>query len=160
MSSFYVLRPEVPGGFGERTELVERPGTYPMVKRLHFEFSYGTRGDDLITTHPVFMVTTVLANDLRQSRLSGFTLSTEIDVSVDEQVWLFEPDWKAPAVEWLQVAGAPVSDDFGLTEDASLVVSAAALSVLRRHDIEHCEVIPFPGGNDARRVATPSGSSN
>lgn len=96
------------------------------------------------------MVTSALADGLRKSGLSGFTLSKEIDVSVDEQVWQFEPGWKPPSIHWLQVAGVPVSDDFGLTEDASLVVSAAALSVLRRHDIEHREVVPLSGVIDAR----------
>jgi hypothetical protein len=150
MSSFYFLGPEVPGALGERTELIQRPGTYPIVKRLHFEFSDGTFGDDLITTHPVFMATTRLADDLRRSGLSGFTLSTEIVVSVDEQVWLFQPDWKAPPLEWLQVTGVPGSDDFGLTGDARLVASGDALSVLLGHQIDHCEVTPVSGDIGAR----------
>jgi hypothetical protein len=141
--SFYVIRPEVPGGFGERTELLQRPGTYPVVKRLHFEFSYGTRGNDLITCHPVYMVTKVLAESLRRSHLSGFTLSRDIAVSVDPQVWELEPDWRAPVVEWLQVTGVPGSDDFGLTQIPDLVVSAAALALLKMHNISDGEVSLF-----------------
>jgi hypothetical protein len=143
MTLFFVIQPEVPGGFGERTELLQRPRTYPIVKRLHFEFSYGTRGNDLITCHPVFMATKALAESLRGSRLSGFSLSQDIEVSVDPQVWELEPDFRAPVVEWLQVTGIPGSDDFGLTQIPDLVVSAAALAILKMHNISDGEASLF-----------------
>lgn len=143
--SFYALKPEVPGALGERTELIQRPGTYPVVKRLHFEFSYQTLGNDLITSHPAFLVTEALADVLEHSGLSGFAISSDVDVTVDEQVWLFEPDWQPPAVQWLQITGEPASDDFGLTPNALLVVSSRALSVLRQFNIDDCEVIAISG---------------
>lgn len=82
--SYYALKPEVPGALGERTELIQRHGTYPTVKRLHFEFSYGTLGNDLITSHPVFLVTTALADALEHASLSGFAISSDVEVTVDE----------------------------------------------------------------------------
>lgn len=143
--SFFILEPEVPGGLGDRSQLIHRPGEHPVVKRLHFEFGSGSSGDDLFTSHPVFMVTRALGDALRNAGLSGFDLSNEIEVSVDEQVRLLEPDWRAPDVQWLQIRGAAGSDDFGVTETHSLVVSAAALSVLRGHKIAECRVLPFVG---------------
>jgi hypothetical protein len=143
--SFYALKPEVPGTLGQRSELIQCPGTYPIVRRLHFEFSYGTLGNDLITSHPAFLVTEALADPLEQSGLSGFAISSDVDVTVDEQVWLFEPNWQPPAVRWLKVAGEPASDDFGLTADAQLVVSSRALLVLRQFKIDDCEVIAIAG---------------
>jgi hypothetical protein len=113
LKSFYALKPEVPGALGERTELIQRPGTYPIVQRLHFEFSYGTLGNDLITSHPAFLVTVPLADALEHSGLSGFAISSDVDVTVDEQVWLFEPNWQPPGVRWLKVVGEPASDDSG-----------------------------------------------
>ena len=143
--SFYALKPEVPGALGERTVLRHRPGAYPIVMQLHFEFSYGTLGNDLITSHPVFLVTVRLAEALERSGLSGFAISSNVDVTVDEQVWLFEPEWQPPAVRWLQVTGEPALDDFGLTANALLVVSSRALSVLRQFKIDDCEVIGISG---------------
>jgi hypothetical protein len=96
------------------------------------------------------MVTTTLGAALRQSGLSGFGLSTNIDFSVDQQLRLFNPDWQAPPIEWLQVIGVPGVDDVGLTSDARLVVSAAALSIMRGHRVEHCGVTPFCGVIDTR----------
>ena len=139
---FFILRPEVPGGFGDNTELTPRPDAYPIVTRLHFEFGGGTLGNDLMECHPVFMVTRALADTLQAGNLSGYELSRDVEVSVDDNVRDLEPDWPVPVIEWLQVSGEPGSDDFGLTSDASLVVSYAALSVLRRHKIDDCEVIP------------------
>ena len=141
--SFYRLSPEVPGGLGENAELIQRPGTYPLVTRLHFEFGADTLGNDLMTDHPVYMVTRALADGLRQTALTGYTLSTDIEVSVDENVSELEPDWRVPVIEWLQVSGAAGTDDFGLDSHAVLVVSDAAQSVLRRFRIDDCEITPF-----------------
>jgi hypothetical protein len=91
------------------------------------------------------LVTVAPAEALERSGLSGFAISSDVDVTVDEQVWLFEPDWQPPDVRWLQVAGEPASDDFGLTANALLVVSSRALSVLRQFNIDDCEVIAFSG---------------
>jgi len=139
---YFILRPEVPGGLGENCELMHRPGEQPVVTRLHFEFGAGTLGNDLITTHPVFMVTSRLADALRQTDLTGFALSTDMEVSVDENVQELEPDWPVPVIEWLQVSGTAGSDDFGIS-DGDLVVSDTALAELRRHKIDECEVFPF-----------------
>jgi len=140
---YYVLGPEVPGALGERTELIHRPGSYPLVERLHFEFGAGTLGNDLIETYPVFMVTRALADALRASTLRGFSLSTDLEVSVDDNVRELEPDWPVPAIEWLHVSGVAGSDDFGLDETARLVVSEGALSILRRFKIDDCDIAPI-----------------
>jgi hypothetical protein len=119
-----------------------RPDTYPLVQRPDLEFSYGYLGDDLLTTHPVYFVTTALGDRLRASALTGFVLSTNMVVSVDLQLVELRPDWAPPSIEWLQVHGAPERDDFGLTTDARLIVSARALEVLRSHRISHCAIKP------------------
>jgi hypothetical protein len=143
MTSYYVLRPEVPGGMGDGTVLHQRPGTYPLVERIEFEWGYGSLGDELITTHPVYLVTKPLAETLRSAGLSGFTLSSDVAMSVDDNVRELEPDWRPPTLEWLHVAGSAGVDDFGLTDDASLVVSDKALAVLRTHQIDNCDVEPY-----------------
>ena len=142
MTRYYQLEPEVPGGIGPQVLLEMRPDVYPLVQRPHLEFAYGYLGDELLTTHPVFFVTTALADTLRASALTGFALSTDVEVSVDPQLLELVPDWSPPSVEWLRVNGAPEREDFGLTTDAGLVVSSRALDVLRSHRIGHCGVKP------------------
>jgi hypothetical protein len=142
VATSYLLDPEVSGGLGQRTDLDPRTNAYPVVKHLHFEFA-GWLGDDLVTTHPVYLVTTPLASALRNSGLSGFVLTADLDVTSDEQLRDLQPGWRPPSVEWLMVSGVPGIDDFGLTENAGLVVSSAALAVLRRHRMDHCGVRVF-----------------
>jgi hypothetical protein len=143
MTSFYVLDPEVPGGLGENAELIYRDGTYPLVERLHFEFGAWRYDDDLFQAHPVYLVTRPLADALRRSALTGFTLDSDIELTADDNVKELEPDWQIPEAEWLKVTGTPGSDDLGLTDDARLVVSEAALDVLRTGAVVHCDVVPY-----------------
>ena len=137
---FYLIDPEVPGGLGDRTELTPRPDAYPIVNHVHFEFEYGAQGNDLITSHPVYLVTPPLADALGRSRLSGFVISADVDVTVDENVAELDPEWQPPDLRWLQVTGDPGRDDFGLTTDARLVASSDALEVLRQFNIDDCDV--------------------
>lgn len=52
--------------------------------------------------------------------------------------------WSQTTVEPARAARLSAgSDDFGLTADARLVASEAALAVLRTGDIDYCEVVPF-----------------
>jgi hypothetical protein len=88
-------------------------------------------------------VTQPLADALRRSVLSGFALDSDIELTADDNVKELEPEWQVPRAEWLKVTGAPGSDDFGLTDDARLVVSEAALTVLRTGTIDHCDIVPY-----------------
>lgn len=57
-SKFYVLEPEVAGGWGGDGTVVDREFHPPIVSRLVYEFD-GWLGDDLVTTFPpVYIVTT------------------------------------------------------------------------------------------------------
>jgi hypothetical protein len=143
-TGFHLVRPEVPGGLGDEAELHQRPPAPPLVTRLHFEFGYlGREVDDLFTSHPVYLVTTRLADALRGSRLSGFELRSDLKVTVDPQVAIVDPGWVPPSVQWLVVTGTPGGDDLGLTEDASLVVSDLALRLLRGHRLEAADIEPY-----------------
>ena len=46
MPGFYVLEPEVAGGFGENTILTRTPGKSMLVHKLHYQFD-GWLGDPL-----------------------------------------------------------------------------------------------------------------
>ncbi len=127
MEEFYVVEPEVPGGFGENSEL-DTSVVPPQVTRLHFEFA-GWLGGEIFESYPIFLVTTTLGADLSGAGFTGFVLD-DVEVTMSEQYSLlcaFEP----PPCRWFKVVGVRGQDDFSLTTDVSLVVSARVLAFLR-----------------------------
>ena len=142
MTDFFFVEPEVPGGLGERTELLRRPDGQPVVQRLHFEFGDGSFGDDLIECHPVFMVTDALGAALRAADLTGFALSGDLEVTADDNVLELKPAWQPPSLLWLQVTGTPGVDDVSLAPDGRLLVSDRVVDVLRQFQIDGCDITP------------------
>jgi hypothetical protein len=140
VAAWYQLDPEVPIALGDDCAVIRRPDGQPEVVRLHVEFQPMWLGDDLMTTHPVYLVTRRLAMALRSSALSGFDLNPEVQVSVDDNIGALLPDWRPPAVEWLRVSGVPKVHDVGLTTHFRLIVSSAALRVIQAHQLDHCDI--------------------
>jgi hypothetical protein len=140
-SAFHRLEPEVPGGLGERTELEATPEG-PRVLKLHYEFAAGCQGDDLATSHPIFIISEHVGAILQAEGLTGFTLA-EMEQSIEPQVHEFRPGLELPTFKWMQVTGQAGGDDVGL-DDGELVVSARALRVLRQHaQLSLCDVEPW-----------------
>jgi hypothetical protein len=140
--AFYLLKPEVAGGWGPNTK-AHRNTHPPVVTHLHYEFE-GWLGDDLLTTFPEFIVTERLAAALEASKLTGFRLAT-VETSAGgmwEQLYDKRP---LPQCRWLKVPGQAGKGDFGRTELAHLVVSQPALDLLRGFSIASCEVRPWTG---------------
>jgi hypothetical protein len=139
---YFVLEPEVAGGWGEHT-VADRSSHPPKVTHLHYEFQ-GWLGDELLESFPCFIVTQRLANRLRSSQLSGFSLS-EAEVSASDKFMERHPGQELPSFEWLQVLGTPGVDDFALSVGARLVVSQTALDMLQEFPLEYCDVASWPG---------------
>lgn len=138
--TFFLLRPEVAGGWGPHTE-ADRHRHPPVISHLHYQFE-GWLGDDLLTTFPEFVVTERLAKALEQSGLSGFQLA-EVEVSAGnmwEQLYGPRP---VPQCRWFKVTGVAGVDDLGLTELAHLVVSERARELLRGFTLTAGEVSPW-----------------
>ena len=145
--SYYLLEPEVPGELGERVEL-DHPPEGLRVLKLHFEFAWGCQGDDLATSHPVFIVSERVGAVLVQERLTGFRLA-EMEQTVEEQVYELDPTFTVQPFAWLQLTGEPGVDDFAL-DRVDLVVSDRALAVLREHaQLSLCDIAPWTSGASA-----------
>lgn len=138
-TAFYRLEPEVPGGFGERTEL--DTSSHPsVVHRLHFEFM-GWDGDDLVTTFPCYLVSGRLGRALVDTGLRSFELA-DVEITIDEQFQEFFPEVvdSLPTWRWLRPSGAPGASDIWTDESGDLHVSRAALDVLQRFTLTHCDI--------------------
>lgn len=137
-----MLDPEVAGGLGVRTEL-DSSIHPPVVTSLHYELEVWD-GEDLVQSFPCYLVTKRLQARLASNHLSGFSFALA-DVSRSDTFKELQPDEPLPELVWIKVHGVPGKDDFGLTEDARLVVSEVAMKVVQTGQIKHCGVKPFSG---------------
>ncbi len=138
---FYALEPDVPGGLGEDTALDTTVHPPRVVGTLYYEID-NWFGDDLITSHPVYLVTEKLAATLTGSGLGHFEVR---NVEIVYGQAAFERLYRHglsefPEFCWLFVTGTAVQDDVGLTPRGRLIVSGAALRVFRQGNLNMCEV--------------------
>ena len=133
---FHVIEPEVAGGWGDNIA-VDRSVEPLRIKHLHYQFD-GWLGDDLLTTHPVYICTEQVAAALQAESFSGFEL-TDVEVSCSSQFRELFPNRKLPSFRWLQITGEAERDDFGL-RDKQLVVSERALSCFRSFSLKQARV--------------------
>jgi hypothetical protein len=138
--SYFVLEPEIAGGWGERT-VADTSVFPPEVSSLHYRFD-GWLGDELLEAFPCFVVTERLATRLRRSGFTGFRLQA-VEITTSEEFDALYPDRALPLFKWLRPVGKAGADDFGLSATHRLVVSARALAMLRKFRFRECEVAEF-----------------
>ena len=134
----YILEPEVAGGWGDETE-VDTSCHPPKVRKLIYKFE-GWLGDELLETFPCFIISQNLANLIKNSCLTGYTLGTVTIIKSEIFLELY-PDIELPHFYWLQVNGAVGVNDFAINNKHFLQVSDAAFNVLSQANIGHCGVV-------------------
>jgi hypothetical protein len=137
---FFALDPEVPGGFGEGTQL-DRSQVPIRVTHLVLEFE-GWLGDELITSFPAYAVTAGLGERLTAAGLTGISLR-EMEQSRSEEFLERWPDRELPQFRELLVTGVAGSDDFGIDATQHLVVSRRALDVIEQTEPLDLDVSPW-----------------
>lgn len=143
MTGYYIVEPEVAGQWGESTEFTRAPGQPVLVHKLHYQFD-GWLGDELLESTPCYIVTERLAVKIQQLALSGVSFD-EVYVSKSPLFYEAYPGRNLPHFLWLKIDGLPGSDDFGVTADLQLVVSARALALLNEVGIPNALVDSFNG---------------
>lgn len=139
--TFYILDPEVAGGWGPNTEFTRIPGRRLVVNKLHYQFD-GWLGDELLESSPCYIVTERLANAIQHHKLSGCELKA-VEVSTSDQFRELYPLRRLPRFAWLDITGTAGVDDFGTNADGRLVVSERALGTLKTTQLSNCEVSEF-----------------
>lgn len=148
----YLLEPEVAGGHGEHTEYrSEKDGHISeKVVRLHYEF-FGWLGDDILESHPSFIVTDRLAKALIASDIDRNSMHfSDCMTSKSEFLKESQPDMVLPKFKKFAVGGRVETDGstfwgwsglpFSVTSKAELVVTENALAFLKSFNIAHCAV--------------------
>jgi hypothetical protein len=144
LTKFYVVEPEVAGGWGKNTVFTGVPGKPTVVHKLHYQFD-GWLGDELLESTPCYIVTERLAHKMEQADLSGVNFD-EVEVTKSEQFEELYPNRSLPKFVWLKVNGKPGQDDFGVAPGLRLIVSDRALHVLMDGGLSHAASInPFEG---------------
>jgi len=139
---FWSLEPEVAGELGDGSVL-DTSIHPPVVSKLEYRFT-GWLGDELLETFPCHIVTEHLGAALLLARLTGFQLD-DVNVAVSDEFTEMYPGRRLPNFKWLKISGQAGTDDFGLSDDHTLVVSDAALRLLRQHTISQCDVEKYDG---------------
>ena len=134
---FYFVEPEVAGGLGDGT-VVHTNSHPPVVSSLEYRFE-GWLGDNLLESFPCFIITESLAKKLLESKLTGTTFAP-VSVTKSEEFVELHPHISLPKFLWLKVEGSAGIDDFGLSVDHRLVVSQAALDVLRTAQLDNADI--------------------
>jgi len=137
---YFLLKPEVAGGFGENTIIDHSVKPYKVIK-LHYEFA-GWLGDDLLETYPCFIGTTILIEKLNEFGFSGY-LTDDVEISTSYEFRQFHPDMILPEFRWIKIYGIARKDDFGLSEEGSLVVSNRVLNILKTFKISQCDIVEY-----------------
>jgi hypothetical protein len=142
MTKYYVVEPEVAGGWGENTVFTRTPGLPTVVHKLHYQFD-GWLGDELLESSPCYIVSERLAHDIRQHQLTGVEFD-DVEVTTSGQFRDLYPDRQLPKFVWLKVAGKAGHDDFGIAQGLGLVVSERALDLLMQGGVSHAaSIAPF-----------------
>ena len=138
---YYVIEPEVAGGFGERT-VIDRTAGKMVVQKLHYKFD-GWQGDELLESAPCYIVTERLASEIERAQFTGVRFEG-VEVSTSDQFTELYPNRRLPKFLWLKVEGKPGHDDFGVAPGLQLVVSERAVELVKPTGTHNAEyVTPF-----------------
>lgn len=123
--TYYLIEPEVAGGWGNEFEIDRATG---VVKRVHYVVA-DWLGDCIVTTSPVFLVLRETAGRMNEAGFTGFALDEAL-VTAADQHHILNPDGVLPDLVWLKVHGEPGVDDLGLVNNGTdLVVSQPVMDL-------------------------------
>jgi hypothetical protein len=140
--SYYVLEPEVAGGWGKNTVFSRTPGKPVVVHKLHYQFD-GWLGDELLESTPCYIASERLARGIEKAGLKGVSFDA-VEVTKSEQFEELYPGRVLPKFVWLKVDGTAGQDDFGIAPGLRLVVSERAFELLKEAGLSHAaSITPF-----------------
>lgn len=131
---FYVIEPEIAGGFGKNT-VIDRTSGKMVIQKLHYQFD-GWLGDELLESTPCYIASERMAREIELAMLTGVKFDN-VEITMSEQFKELYPNRQLPKFIWLKVEGSFGRDDFGVASRLRLVVSERALEVLKRIGLLH-----------------------
>lgn len=127
MNISYILEPEVPGGFGNRT-IINSNTHPPKILKIHFIFD-GWLGDQIIECFPCYLVSSELAEILVKHGVSGFVLE-DVEIEKSETFLELYPERKVPPFKWFKVTGLEENCDVYINSENRLTVNKKVLEII------------------------------
>lgn len=149
----YLLEPEVSGGHGEKTiygeqKDIQQKGISGKVLFLHYEFD-GWLGDEILESTPCFIITENLEQDLSKVFQLDYLIEDCI-ISTSEEFRELYYNKELPKFSRFKPVGTVLVENenykdwsghhFCLSQKGELVVTEEALSVLKQHSLNYCEI--------------------
>lgn len=141
-NSYYLVEPEVAGGWGPATVVAEPRTHPPEILELEYEF-FGWLGDPLVTSFPVYLATRSLLAELARLGATGYRVA-EATITRNEQFDEVQPETVLPPFAWLRPTGIPGFDDLGALPNADLIVSERVYELLLAAGMNYAEVSRWP----------------
>ena len=137
---FYTLEPEVAGQHGEKT-IQDNSVFPPLVTVLHHKFD-GWLGNDLLELFPCFIISEHVLNEIFQYNFSGFNIKYDKLIISKSELFndIYPAGKKLPDFYWFDITGKAGVDDFGISQENSLIVSERALMFLKKFNLDNCEI--------------------
>jgi hypothetical protein len=138
--TYFVLEPEVAGGFGPTTtgNLKVRP---PRLEKFDYEFDVWP-SDPLLEAVSNFIVTDRLKERLIEAHSSGIAFG-DVEVTKSGIFLDLYGDRPLPAFSWLKITGRAGKDDFGLSSSRRLIVSERIMNLLKAFELKYCEISEY-----------------
>lgn len=133
---YKLIEPEVSGGLGEKTEL-DNSVFPPLIKKLNYEFD-GWLGNDILESFPSYIMTESLKNAIESENLTGIVFD-DVLISKSETFLDLYPDKELPFFFWAKINGEADKDDFFITEQNGLAISAKAYQLLQKFNIDQAD---------------------
>ena len=134
----YLIEPEVSGGTGPAT--VQDVSVHPpTIERLEFEFTLWF-GDELIEGFTCYLVSDRVRQAIESAQLTGVRFA-DVEITVDEQTLLFEPEFRErlPIWWWFQPSRVH-GNDFYWSDAFRLFASPAGYEALQAGTLDHARV--------------------
>lgn len=146
----YIIEPEVGGGIGESTVFTSKtlPNGVKEISQLEYEFQ-GWLGDELLESTPCFIITSELVSSIENAQLTGYKIEG-VKVTISDFFKELYPNKTLPEFKRLVPKGTVdinngkymdrTEEDFCLSQKLELVVSDNALRVLKKHQLNYCDI--------------------
>lgn len=143
---YFILEPEVAGGIGKKSKILYENSKIKEVLFLDYEFE-GWLGDDILTTHPCFIISESLCDIIKVSDLKGYQLQ-KIDISFSD--FFLEVHNKKILPNFIRLLPFPINEvnlinkmllDFYLYKNTTLVVSEKVLNILEKFNLSNANIL-------------------
>lgn len=141
---FYKLEPEIAGEIGDNSIIQYENGKISKIKYLEFRFT-DWLGDELISTHPCYIITENLKEEILLNKLRGIQFQNILISFSDE---FFELNDSTVIPNFVQIIcenkyeekNDVIIQDFYVNEYKELIVSENALNVFQNHTLNNCVI--------------------